>query len=70
MLLGRRCGICGRRGWRKCGARSGETIWIGGGFYEWRKFNPCSEATPGGLAPDVNALPACGDLDEVRRGGY
>jgi hypothetical protein len=70
MLLGRRCGVCGRRGWRSCGARTSErSAFPDGGYFYWRKWSPCSEYAPGGVHPDAGKMDECGDLDLVRSGG-
>lgn len=64
-LLGRKCRNCGNRGIRPCGDRASETVWINGGYFAWRKFNPCSEQFPGGVNPDAGRLDECGDLDDL-----
>lgn len=61
-----KCRICGRRSLRACGARNGERIGSRkGGYYQWSKWNPCSDHAPGGLIPGIDALPVDGGLDDM-----
>jgi hypothetical protein len=64
-LLGRRCRTCGVRGFRPCGVRASEKVWVGGGYFWWKKFSPCSEVYPGGVNPDAGKLDECGGLDDL-----
>jgi hypothetical protein len=64
-MLFLKCGTCGGRSFRRCGARASETIrFPRGGFYRWRKWNPCSEHAPGGLTPPDGRW-LLDDLDSV-----
>lgn len=65
MSFWRRCKTCGGRSFRACGARNGEMIRIGGGYYKWSKFNPCTPDAPGGIAPDAGRLDPDGGLDDL-----
>lgn len=64
-LLGRSCGVCGRRSLRVCGARGREfTRFPDGGWFLWRKWSPCSEALPMGVNPGA-LLGEAPDLDDL-----
>lgn len=51
---------------RACGARArGREGGRRGGFYEWRKWSPCSIHAPCGLVPGIDTLPVDGGLDDL-----